>query len=213
MSYTGFTYFDYFTGFLILSVFVGVLFISLIVPTIYGTKAKKRRIFRATFKKDVTISMPDNVEPLVFTTQKWYFAIVVYLLVVVAFIPLYVTTSFTNLFYTNGLVMVSVLVVILLITGVVFILINQYWAVLYIFPDRVILKSVFKTKAYYYKNLDCLRLGTVYTRQANYDTYEFWQNDKRVLRLSILVFKNISFLEEVFSAASPCVLTVLNKNL
>lgn len=183
---------------------VVVVFLAVYMPYKHGVKG--RRVFEAELKRHADITLAEGT-PLVFTTKKRYFAAMVYVMTVLGFMAVWFAVH-SGLLLENTLVALGLMFLLSALVGIMLLLITQYCARLYIYPNKIVCQGFFRTKAFYYSDLDLLRLGVTYGRYAAYDAYEFRRDDQRVLRLSVLVFKNLFFLETIFTEEHPYVANI-----
>lgn len=195
---------------LIASVVLMAIF-AVALPFKYGSK--KNRMYFAMFRTDLPEDKEFIGEPLVFTTRKSFFFVTAYMLVALLVMVLWLMT-YTRVLYESLLVVVCIVFLVIVAVGVLLLLTDHYFAKLYIYQNGFVWRSLWRSKRYFFHELDGFRLSWMYTRRGiTYDMYEFMHEHESVIRLPVHFYKNITFLEEVFAETNPYVQTVLNKEL
>ena len=185
---------------------LGLIILTVVIPFLYGSGG--RRVFRAAFSREVDTVM-DEASPLVFLPKKWCFALIVYIICAIGFLVTWFSFA-TGLLLENALAALGVMFLLSAFAGLILWLADQYFARVYVFPNKIIRHNIFGVKELYFCSLDCLNMKTTRMCYAGYDTYAFIRDGQRVLRLSTLVFNNLVFLETVFTDEHPYVEAVVH---
>lgn len=178
---------------------------ALVMTARYDAKGNRR--FLVMFRRDLPPETELKGEPLVFETRKSLFYVTAYLLLLAPGMGV-ALTFYSRVVYENLFVAICVLGLIVMAAALFLLLVDQYFVRLYVYQNGIVRRGLLRTQTYFYYQLESFRLGRTYTRRGvSYAMYTFSTDCKAVVRLPVPVYRNITFLEQVFTEANPYVRT------
>lgn len=174
------------------------------------------RDYKVTFKRGLPKDRGLHGKPMVFYAGRFGFyfvgGMIALMLVMVIALTIYsgiISKEPRTAWLIAGLLIfaLAMFIVLLAVLG------RDAFGKLYLYQNGYVWRSLRRTETRFFYQLDGLRLGKKKGAYVSYNAYEFYKGRKTMLKLPVNVYKNIVFLEDVFTENHPCVSKVTGETL
>lgn len=190
------------------AVIVAVGYRIFYLPLQYGYRRQGK--YAVFFKQNLPVEDALAGEPMTFTTRKSHFFALVFLLVIIMIMLVYGLGS-TGLVYRAPWLLLLMLFMLVCLTWLAMLTAERHFGTLYLYTNGVIWQSFLQRRQFFFYELSGLRLHAAVMQSGNYGVYEFMRDHRAVLKLPVTTFKDIQFLEQVFTEEHPYVCFVADE--